>query len=290
MWLLVKNTRGKEILKLLSPRDGQSRWRQQVGLPPDDDGNDGNDDDDDGGGGGGGGGDERAMMAAMREAAASSSAAVPPRGTAMAPPTPNGAAVRAARERGLGSGPNGGSPPPSGAATLMFTDLEGSTKLWEALPDDFKQLLDLHSQIVRAALKKHNGYEVGTYTIRCNNTSNGCQSLLLPVFVFVDIVNKSSFAVCPTAGVCVGEDRGRRVYGGLCGVARRGVLRGGAAGGPARRALAPLARRQTAGGSAQAQLLLRRQTCGAARRDGARRGVAEPRGVERGGGGSSGGR
>jgi len=180
MWLLVKNTRGKEILKLLSPRDGQSRWRQQAGLPPDDGGGD-----DDGGGNDDGGNDddddERAMMAAMREAAASSSAVGPLLGAAKAPPTPTAAAVRAARERGLGSGLNGGSPPPSGVATLMFTDLEGSTKLWEALPDDFKQLLDLHSGIVRAALKKHNGYEVGTYALRCSNTSNKSQSLLLPV-------------------------------------------------------------------------------------------------------------
>jgi len=147
MWLLVKNTRGKEILKPLDPSEGQPTWRQQAGLPPGDD----DDDDDDQGGGGGavstsgggnGGASGRGSNYGSATAATSSSSS-------------NAAAVRAARERGIGT-----APPPSGITTLMFTDLEGSTKLWEALPDDFKALLDMHSEIVRAALKKHNGYEV----------------------------------------------------------------------------------------------------------------------------------
>lgn len=138
MWLLVKNTRGKEILKPLDASECQVTWRQQAGLPPG--GGDDDDDDNSGGGsvnisGGSGGG----------RASATSASSAPS----------NAAAVRAARERGIGT-----AAPPSGITTLMFTDLEGSTKLWEALPDDFKALLDMHSEIVRTALKKHNGYEV----------------------------------------------------------------------------------------------------------------------------------
>ena len=42
---------------------------------------------------------------------------------------------------------------PEGDVALMFTDIEGSTKLWEALPDTFKSLLDLHSEVIREALR-----------------------------------------------------------------------------------------------------------------------------------------
>ena len=141
MWLLVKNTRGKEILKPLDASEGQVTWRQQAGLPP---GGDDEDDDDDNSGGG-------SVNISAGSGASSGRAAA----TSFSSAPSNAAAVRAARERGIGT-----APPPSGITTLMFTDLEGSTKLWEALPDDFKALLDLHSDIVRTALKKHNGYEV----------------------------------------------------------------------------------------------------------------------------------
>ncbi|KAA0213678.1 adenylate/guanylate cyclase domain-containing protein [bacterium] len=51
---------------------------------------------------------------------------------------------------------------PTGNVTLVFTDIEGSTRLWERYGDAFKASLDAHNQIIRKALAAHSGYEVKT--------------------------------------------------------------------------------------------------------------------------------
>ena len=52
--------------------------------------------------------------------------------------------------------------PPTGTITLVFTDIQGSTALWEHFGDDFKALLDLHNTLFRAAIAEFGGYEVKT--------------------------------------------------------------------------------------------------------------------------------
>jgi predicted ATPase/class 3 adenylate cyclase/Tfp pilus assembly protein PilF len=52
--------------------------------------------------------------------------------------------------------------PPTGTVTLVFTDIEGSTALWEHFGADFKPLLDQHNDIFRAAIEEFGGYEVKT--------------------------------------------------------------------------------------------------------------------------------
>ncbi len=51
---------------------------------------------------------------------------------------------------------------PSGTVTFLFTDIEGSTRLLQALGDEFVHSLDRHSEIVRAAVADHNGVQVNT--------------------------------------------------------------------------------------------------------------------------------
>ena len=51
---------------------------------------------------------------------------------------------------------------PTGTLTLVFTDIQGSTALWERLGDDFGLALQQHDALVRAALVEHGGYEVKT--------------------------------------------------------------------------------------------------------------------------------
>ena len=53
-----------------------------------------------------------------------------------------------------------GSTAPSGEVTLCFTDIQGSTRLWECFGARFKPVLDLHHRIMRSAILKHWGYEV----------------------------------------------------------------------------------------------------------------------------------
>ena len=50
---------------------------------------------------------------------------------------------------------------PSGTVTLVFTDIEGSTRLLERLGRErYAELLDLHRRLLREASVRHHGYEV----------------------------------------------------------------------------------------------------------------------------------
>ena len=51
---------------------------------------------------------------------------------------------------------------PTGNVTFLFTDIEGSTKLVQALGDAYAGLLAEHCRIMRAAIAEHGGTEVGT--------------------------------------------------------------------------------------------------------------------------------
>lgn len=46
---------------------------------------------------------------------------------------------------------------PSGTVTFLFTDLEGSTKLWEKYPGEMKHALARHDEILRQAIESHGG-------------------------------------------------------------------------------------------------------------------------------------
>ncbi len=49
---------------------------------------------------------------------------------------------------------------PTGTITLMFTDIQGSTELWEALGDAFRPVLDRHNALVRETVARWDGFEV----------------------------------------------------------------------------------------------------------------------------------
>jgi predicted ATPase/class 3 adenylate cyclase len=48
--------------------------------------------------------------------------------------------------------------PPTGTVTFLFTDIEGSTKLWESSPEAMRAALARHDQIMRDAAEERNGY------------------------------------------------------------------------------------------------------------------------------------
>ncbi|HEY5663642.1 MAG TPA: adenylate/guanylate cyclase domain-containing protein [Ilumatobacter sp.] len=52
--------------------------------------------------------------------------------------------------------------PPSGTVTFLFTDVEGSTKLWESEPERMKLALAEHDQRMRSAFNAHGGYVFAT--------------------------------------------------------------------------------------------------------------------------------
>ena len=48
--------------------------------------------------------------------------------------------------------------PPTGTVTFMFTDIEGSTKMWERSPHAMHRSLSRHDEILREAIEKRGGY------------------------------------------------------------------------------------------------------------------------------------
>ena len=44
---------------------------------------------------------------------------------------------------------------PSGTVTFLFTDIEGSTKLWERCPDAMRLALARHDVILKVAIQYH---------------------------------------------------------------------------------------------------------------------------------------
>eukprot|EP00755_Sulcionema_specki_P028799 Sspe_Gene.90717::Locus_62212_Transcript_1_1_Confidence_1.000_Length_4508::g.90717::m.90717 len=51
---------------------------------------------------------------------------------------------------------------PTGQVTLLFTDIQGSTRLWEYDSAAMKQCLFIHNRVVRKAVERYQGYEVKT--------------------------------------------------------------------------------------------------------------------------------
>src|SRR3954453_10958254 len=48
--------------------------------------------------------------------------------------------------------------PPSGTITFLFTDIEGSTRLWEQHPRAMQTALALHDTLLREAIEEQGGY------------------------------------------------------------------------------------------------------------------------------------
>jgi class 3 adenylate cyclase len=52
--------------------------------------------------------------------------------------------------------------PTSGLITIIFTDIDGSTLLWDSAKDVMSKALDIHHNIIRNVIQRYNAYEVKT--------------------------------------------------------------------------------------------------------------------------------
>src|SRR5215207_7700946 len=52
----------------------------------------------------------------------------------------------------------GMSSPPTGTVTFLFTDIEGSTRMWERNPKAMQVALARHDELLRRAIEEHGGY------------------------------------------------------------------------------------------------------------------------------------
>ena len=51
---------------------------------------------------------------------------------------------------------------PQGKVSIVITDIQGSTMMWEQDPSAMKDALDVHDAIVRKCYVKQSGYEITT--------------------------------------------------------------------------------------------------------------------------------
>ncbi|KAL7543686.1 hypothetical protein ACHAXR_012984 [Thalassiosira sp. AJA248-18] len=51
---------------------------------------------------------------------------------------------------------------PGGDVTIIYTDVQGSTSLWESCPSDMKKAQDIHDIIMRQTYTNHSGFEITT--------------------------------------------------------------------------------------------------------------------------------
>ena len=51
---------------------------------------------------------------------------------------------------------------PTGTVTFLFTDIEGSTKLWEQHPEEMKAALAQHDSILKDAIESNRGHFIKT--------------------------------------------------------------------------------------------------------------------------------
>jgi class 3 adenylate cyclase len=77
-------------------------------------------------------------------------------------------------------------PPPAGTVTFLLTDIEGSTRLWEAVPEEMEVALERHNRLLAEVIEGHGGVVV---------TSRGEGDSFFAVF-------PSAAAAVEAAGVC----------------------------------------------------------------------------------------
>ena len=51
---------------------------------------------------------------------------------------------------------------PTGTVTFLFTDIEGSTQLWEKYPEEMKSALAEHDSILKQAIESNHGHLIKT--------------------------------------------------------------------------------------------------------------------------------
>ena len=98
--------------------------------------------------------------------------------------------------------------PPSGTVTFLFTDIEGSTQLWESVPEAMRSALERHDALVRAAIEAHGGYVVKT-------TGDGAHAAFGRAgdALAAAVAMQEALADGAVAGGCDGPGADRRAHG-----------------------------------------------------------------------------
>ncbi|MES1912084.1 MAG: hypothetical protein MHM6MM_004419, partial [Cercozoa sp. M6MM] len=120
-------------------------------------------------------------------------------------------------------------PAPTGHVTLVFTDVQSSTSLWEAVPQAMNQAMALHDALLRRTLLQNRGYEVKTegdaFMVAFGNTSDAiawclaAQCALLHADWPAELLQQQAAAQEPRHAALAPFFRGLRVRMGVhCGI------------------------------------------------------------------------
>jgi predicted ATPase/class 3 adenylate cyclase len=100
---------------------------------------------------------------------------------------------------------------PTGTVTFLFTDIEGSTRLLHELGDGFGELLSQHHRIVREALARNNGVEVGTegdsFFVAFNTVTDAVNAAAQTQRALAEHRNRSGVDLWVRMGLHTGEAR-----------------------------------------------------------------------------------
>ena len=97
---------------------------------------------------------------------------------------------------------------PSGIVTFLFTDVEGSTRRWEADADGMRAALAAHDEVLRAAIEAHGGWLF-------KHTGDGvCAAFASPrSAVDAAVAAQQALELPVRMGIATGEAELRRVFG-----------------------------------------------------------------------------
>ena len=109
---------------------------------------------------------------------------------------------------------------PTGTVTFLFTDIEGSTRLLHKLGDGFRELLSEHHRILRDALTRNGGVEVGTegdaFFVAFDSVPNAVNAAAQMQRALADYRNRSGIELWVRMGLHTGEaELAGDNYGGL---------------------------------------------------------------------------
>jgi predicted ATPase/class 3 adenylate cyclase len=98
---------------------------------------------------------------------------------------------------------------PSGTVTFLFTDVEGSTRLWEDAPTATRDALARHDEALRSAIETHNGYVFSTggdgFAAAFDRAGNGLAAAVDAQLAFNDEAWPDGLVVKVRMGLHTGE-------------------------------------------------------------------------------------
>ena len=109
---------------------------------------------------------------------------------------------------------------PSGVVTFLFTDVEGSTRRWEADADGMRAALLAHDEVLRTAIEAHGGFLF-------SHTGDGVVAAFASPKSAVDaaVAAQRGLELPVRMGLATGEAELRaRTTSARCSTARRGCL------------------------------------------------------------------